>query len=124
MAELWLPRVLQPAVGVLRRMAGARRRHASSTGPGVAAGICRRGATRAPHAAFARWRGLAGVGFALLFLAATAQAQVVAARIWPAPEYTRVTLETKVELKFSLFAVKDPERLVLELETDELPAPL
>src|SRR5262249_31477891 len=37
---------------------------------------------------------------------------------------TRVTLETKAALKSTLFIVKDPERLVLELETDELPAAL
>src|ERR1044071_8569521 len=120
MAELWLPRVLRPAVGVLRGMAGARGRHASSAGPGAAAGFCRWRAARAPYAALIGWRGLAGLGFALLLLAGAAQAQVVAARIWPAPEYTRVTLETKEELKFALFSVKDPERLVLELETDEL----
>jgi N-acetylmuramoyl-L-alanine amidase len=49
---------------------------------------------------------------------------VVAARIWPAPEYTRLTLETKEELKYTLFTVKDPERLVLELETDEIAGPI
>jgi N-acetylmuramoyl-L-alanine amidase len=47
---------------------------------------------------------------------ANAQAQVVSTRIWPARDYTRVTLETKAEVKFQLFSVKDPERLVLDLE--------
>ena len=47
---------------------------------------------------------------------ARAQAQVVSTRIWPARDYTRVTLETKAEVKFQLFSVKDPERLVLDLE--------
>lgn len=41
---------------------------------------------------------------------------MLSTRIWPARDYTRVTLESKNELKFSLFAVKDPERLVLDLE--------
>ena len=45
---------------------------------------------------------------------------MVATRIWPAKDYTRVTLETKAEIKFQLFAVKDPERLVLDLETLEI----
>jgi N-acetylmuramoyl-L-alanine amidase len=49
-----------------------------------------------------------------------AQAQVLSSRIWPARDYTRLTLESKSALKHSLFSVKDPERLVLELETDEL----
>lgn len=40
---------------------------------------------------------------------------MLAARIWPAPDYTRITLETREELKFELFSVKDPERLVLDL---------
>src|SRR5581483_4826893 len=40
---------------------------------------------------YAAWRGLAF--FAALFLAGTAHAQVVAGRIWPAHDYTRLTLE-------------------------------
>ncbi|HEY6967166.1 MAG TPA: AMIN domain-containing protein, partial [Burkholderiales bacterium] len=60
---------------------------------------------------------MAGFAFAALalFLGA-AQAQIVSARIWPAKDYTRVTLESKAELKFQLFSVKDPERLVLDIE--------
>ncbi|HUQ26159.1 MAG TPA: N-acetylmuramoyl-L-alanine amidase [Burkholderiales bacterium] len=54
----------------------------------------------------------------------SAEAEVLAARIWPAPEYTRLTLETKEELKYTLFTVKDPERLVLELETSDISATL
>ena len=44
----------------------------------------------------------------------------MSSRIWPARDYTRLTLESKSAIKHSLFSVKDPERLVLELETDEL----
>jgi N-acetylmuramoyl-L-alanine amidase len=58
---------------------------------------------------------------ALVFLGAScAQAQVVSTRIWPAKDYTRVTLESKAELKFQLFSVKDPERLVLDIEGLEI----
>ncbi|HYR36478.1 MAG TPA: N-acetylmuramoyl-L-alanine amidase [Burkholderiales bacterium] len=60
-------------------------------------------------------------GLACLFLA-SAEAQVVASRIWPARDYTRLTLESKSELKYQMFAVKEPERLVLDLETDLTPA--
>lgn len=45
---------------------------------------------------------------------------MLSTRIWPARDYTRVTLESKSELKFSLFSVKDPERLVLDLEGVEV----
>lgn len=47
--------------------------------------------------------------------ALAASPDLVAARIWPAPDYTRLTFETRAELKFELFSVKDPERLVLDL---------
>ncbi len=60
------------------------------------------------------------LALALLLSAACAQAQVVSTRIWPARDYTRVTLESKSELKFSMFALKDPERLVLDLDGAEI----
>ena len=37
-------------------------------------------------------------------------------RVWPAPDYTRVTLEHSAPLKFTHLLLKDPERLVLDLE--------
>ena len=45
---------------------------------------------------------------------------MVSTRIWPAKDYTRVTLETRGEIKFELFSVKDPERLVLDLKDVEV----
>jgi N-acetylmuramoyl-L-alanine amidase len=56
---------------------------------------------------------------ALVFVSA-GEAQVLSSRIWPARDYTRLTLESKSLIKHSLFSVKEPERLVLELETDDL----
>ena len=41
---------------------------------------------------------------------------VVAVRIWPAPDYTRVTLEHDAPLKFNHFTVEDPDRLVVDIE--------
>jgi N-acetylmuramoyl-L-alanine amidase len=41
---------------------------------------------------------------------------VLAVRVWPAADYTRVTIELGAPLKFSHFTVKDPERLVVDLE--------
>ena len=45
---------------------------------------------------------------------------MVAARLWPARDYTRLTLEAPHEIKYQLFTVKNPDRLVLDLETDDL----
>ena len=45
---------------------------------------------------------------------------VLAVRVWPAADYTRVTLESDAAVKFSQFTVKNPERLVVDLEGVEL----
>ena len=56
----------------------------------------------------------------LVSFLAPAEAQVLSSRIWPARDYTRLTLESRDEIKFTLFGVKDPARLVLDLELAEL----
>jgi len=58
------------------------------------------------------------VALILLHIAVPALAgePVVAARLWPSPDYTRLTLETRNEIKYSVFSVADPERLVLDLQ--------
>jgi N-acetylmuramoyl-L-alanine amidase len=43
-------------------------------------------------------------------------AQILAVRVWPAPEYTRVTLENDSALKATHFIVQNPERLVVDIE--------
>jgi N-acetylmuramoyl-L-alanine amidase len=43
-------------------------------------------------------------------------AQIMAVRVWPADEYTRVTLENDGELKATHFMVADPPRLVVDIE--------
>jgi N-acetylmuramoyl-L-alanine amidase len=45
-----------------------------------------------------------------------AAAQILAVRVWPAPDYTRVTLENDSDLKASHFVVQNPERLVVDIE--------
>src|SRR5688572_12619150 len=47
-------------------------------------------------------------------------AQILAVRVWPAEDYTRVTLENDSNLKATHFIVKDPERLVVDIEGLEL----
>lgn len=48
----------------------------------------------------------------------------MAVRVWPAEDYTRVTLENDSQLKVSHFLVKDPERLVVDIDGLELNATL
>ena len=47
-------------------------------------------------------------------------AGIVAVRVWPAADYTRITLENDRRLKASHFIIKDPHRLVVEIEGVEL----
>ena len=51
---------------------------------------------------------------------AQAAIAITSARAWPAPDYTRLTLESKQPIHYNLFTVKNPERLVLDLEDVEL----
>lgn len=51
-------------------------------------------------------------------------AQILAVRVWPAEDYTRVTLENDSELKTSHFVLKDPYRLFVDIEGLELNAKL
>jgi N-acetylmuramoyl-L-alanine amidase len=42
--------------------------------------------------------------------------------MWPARDYTRLTIESSAALKYEVLAIKNPERLVLDLEADLTPA--
>ena len=48
-----------------------------------------------------------------------APTKIVSTRVWPAADYTRVTLESKEPVKYSHFIVPNPERVVLDLENVE-----
>ena len=69
------------------------------------------------------------VVFALAIFAATdsiAAERILSSRVWPAQEYTRVTLESAKPVRHQFFFVNNPERLVVDLEgvdlNDELKA--
>ncbi len=47
-------------------------------------------------------------------------AQVVAVRLWPAPDYTRVTIESDAPLKTTHQLVTDPPRLAVDIEGIDL----
>ena len=69
----------------------------------------------------ARRGGLAVALAAALWLGGlgAAHAQFIATRIWPAHDYTRVTFESRRVLDYSMFALKDPDRLVIDLSADD-----
>ena len=46
--------------------------------------------------------------------------EISASRVWPSQDYTRVTLEAAVLLKHEVLSLKDPDRLVLDLEEVEV----
>jgi N-acetylmuramoyl-L-alanine amidase len=48
--------------------------------------------------------------------AAAASASVMGVRVWPSRDYTRVTLEHSDELRFTQLLLKDPHRLVVDIE--------
>lgn len=61
----------------------------------------------------------------LVCLIAPAHAlQLSDARLWPSPDYTRLTLEAPQPIAYKYFALDNPERLVLDMEGVELSAAL
>ena len=55
---------------------------------------------------------------------AFAATQIASARVWPAQEYTRLTLESDAPIVYNVFIVGTPARLVLDLEDVEFNATL
>lgn len=42
--------------------------------------------------------------------------QISASRLWPSPDYTRITLESAEPVAHKYFTLSNPERLVIDLE--------
>jgi N-acetylmuramoyl-L-alanine amidase len=66
--------------------------------------------------------------FILLLLAwaasVHAEIPVTSARLWPAQDYTRLTLESKSDIRYNQFTLSNPDRLVIDLDEVELGAAL
>lgn len=60
------------------------------------------------------------LGPAILPVTAEPATNIMAARVWPAPDYTRITLESNKPIAHKMVMLKDPERLVLDLENVDL----
>jgi len=60
----------------------------------------------------------AGAALTLLIspLGHAADSSLLAVRVWPAPDYTRVTLESASKLRYTYLTLPNPERLVVDLE--------
>jgi N-acetylmuramoyl-L-alanine amidase len=56
------------------------------------------------------------VWFTLALFNIAAAGTLSAARMWPSPDYTRVTLESSAPIGFKHFTLSNPERLVVDLE--------
>ena len=71
-----------------------------------------------------RRRFLGSTGAALLLMVSragqAAATSMLAVRVWPARDYTRVTLESRSAVNFTHQMVRNPERLVVDLEGVEL----
>ena len=52
----------------------------------------------------------------LFTTSAIAANDVVASRVWPSPEYTRITLESNEAFTYKMLLLKNPERIVLDIE--------
>src|SRR5882757_2775495 len=107
MAELGIPGLLQSGLRLHRRVARACGRLAAAARSLAAPGIRRAGPPRRARSAYA---GRLVLALASLFDLGSAQAQILSSRIWPAREYTRLTLESKEALQYTIFTVKEPDR--------------
>jgi N-acetylmuramoyl-L-alanine amidase len=56
------------------------------------------------------------IAFSTLLAPDATAASVSAARVWPAPDYTRVTFESAGAIEHKVFTLESPDRLVLDLE--------
>jgi len=71
-----------------------------------------------------RWLLLPATQLVVPSVAWASVGQISSARMWPAQEYTRVVLEAPVSVAHQVLTLKDPNRVVLELEGVRLTAEL
>jgi N-acetylmuramoyl-L-alanine amidase len=64
------------------------------------------------------------IGFLLWLPHAQAAIAISSARVWPALEYTRLTLESAKPIRYELFSIRNPDRLVIDLKDVEINGPL
>lgn len=84
--------------------------------------VRRRGRTSARNLSRRDFLGFSGAALLLSVspVGRAAATSLLAVRVWPSLEYTRITLESRDALKFAHFTVQNPERLVIDIEGVEL----
>ena len=60
----------------------------------------------------------------LLSPVAVSATEVEGARIWPAPDHTRLVFDTRSQVRHSIFSLENPSRLVIDMEDTSLNADL
>src|SRR5690606_2758394 len=58
--------------------------------------------------------------FALAAVAVNAATQIEGLRIWPAPDHTRLVLDTAGSVEHNVFSLSSPARLVIDLKNTSL----
>ena len=64
------------------------------------------------------------LGLLLWLPHAQAAIAISSARVWPALEYTRLTLESAKPIRYELFSIRNPDRLVIDLKDVDTNGPL
>ena len=57
-------------------------------------------------------------------IAQAASNLVTASRVWPAQDYTRITLEATNAISYKVFFLKNPDRIVMDIDNVDLNANL
>lgn len=65
-------------------------------------------------------RPLAVIALSLWLVPAQAAIDIIATRIWPAQDYTRLTLESSQSIHHAMFFIANPDRLVIDLADIEI----
>nr|MBA3695859.1 N-acetylmuramoyl-L-alanine amidase [Methylotenera sp.] len=63
---------------------------------------------------------IAIVALGLLSSTVSAANSVTAARVWPAQDYTRITLEANSPITYKMTIIKDPDRIVIDINDIDL----
>lgn len=68
------------------------------------------------------WAGIAAVLLFSLSLTVQAATRVEGVRVWPAPDHTRLVLDTEGQVAHNIFSLQSPSRLVIDLKNTNLKA--
>ncbi len=70
----------------------------------------------------AAYRQLVALGLLLVSFLVHAEGEINGIRMWPAPDHTRVVFDTSEQVEHSLFTLKGPDRIVIDIKDAKLKA--